>query len=60
MLVFVGTNLGQLFRSTDGGDSWERLPQEFGELRSLHWRPTAYPADRPAHSITVRKSPVAA
>lgn len=58
MLVFMGTNLGQLFRSTDGGDSWERLPHEFGELRALHWRPTTYPADRPAHSITVRKAPV--
>jgi photosystem II stability/assembly factor-like uncharacterized protein len=53
-LLFTYTNLGQLFRSTDGGDHWERLPHEFGELRALHWRPTVYPADRPAHSITVR------
>ena len=53
-LLFTYTNLGQLFRSADGGDHWERLPHEFGELRALHWRPTVYPADRPAHSITVR------
>lgn len=58
MLVFMATNLGQLFRSSDGGDSWERLPHEFGELRALHWRPTVYPADRPPHSMTVRKPPV--
>ena len=54
LVLFVVTNLGQLFRSTDGGDSWIRLPHEFGEVRALHWRPTDYPTDRPAHSITVR------
>ena len=53
-LMFTYTNLGQLFRSTDGGEHWQRLPHEFGELRTLHWRPTQYPANRPAHSITVR------
>jgi photosystem II stability/assembly factor-like uncharacterized protein len=53
-LLFTYTNLGQLFRSTDGGNQWQRLPHEFGELRTLHWRPTQYAADRPAHSITVR------
>ena len=60
LLIFVVTNLGQLFRSTDGGESWVRLPHEFGEVRTLHWRPTHYPADRPAHSITVRPPLVAA
>lgn len=54
LLLFTYTNLGQLFRSTDGGDHWERLPHEFGELRTLCWRPTTYASDRPAHSITVR------
>ena len=53
-LLFTYTNLGQLFRSRDGGETWQRLPHEFGELRALHWRPTQYAADRPAHSITVR------
>ena len=43
-----------VIRSTDGGNQWQRLPNEFGELRTLHWRPTQYAADRPAHSITVR------
>mgnify|MGYP002628361812 FL=1 len=53
-LLFTYTNLGQLFRSADGGNQWQRLPHEFGELRTLHWRPTQYATDRPAHSITVR------
>jgi photosystem II stability/assembly factor-like uncharacterized protein len=53
-LVFMCTNLGQLFRSEDAGLTWTRLPHEFGEVRSLHWRPTNYPKDRPAHSVTVR------
>ncbi len=37
-LMFCATNLGQLFRSSDGGNNWERLAHEFGELRALHWR----------------------
>ena len=41
MLLFVCTNLGELFRSTDGGESWTRLPHLFGELRALHWRALA-------------------
>lgn len=54
LLLFTVTNLGQLFKSTDGGDHWERLPHEFGEVRTLHWRTCDYVDDRPAHSITVR------
>ncbi len=54
MLVFMATNLGQLYRSTDGGDSWKRLPHEFGEVRTLHWRPVEYSPARPKHSITMR------
>lgn len=38
-LIFVGTNLGQLFRSRDGGETWTRLKREFGELRAILWRP---------------------
>ena len=60
LLLLTYTNLGQVYRSLDGGDHWERLPHEFGELRAMHWRPTHYPADRPAHSITVRPPVVAA
>jgi len=54
MLVFVCTNLGQLFRSRDGGASFERLPHEFGELRALAWRPLPAGTRRAEHSITRR------
>jgi photosystem II stability/assembly factor-like uncharacterized protein len=58
-LLFLCTNLGQLFKSVDKGITWERLPHEFGELRALHWRTTEYSDDRPLHSITVRRPPSA-
>jgi photosystem II stability/assembly factor-like uncharacterized protein len=50
--MFMGTNLGQIFRSADGGGSWERLPHEFGELRALHWRPLPPGTRREPHSLT--------
>jgi photosystem II stability/assembly factor-like uncharacterized protein len=43
-LLFVCTNLGQVFRSHDGGESFTRLEREFGEVRALHWRPAAQAA----------------
>jgi photosystem II stability/assembly factor-like uncharacterized protein len=52
MLIFVCTNLGALFRSTDGGESWTRLPHVFGELRALHWRALPAGTRRAAHAIT--------
>ncbi len=51
-LIFLATNLGQLFRSTDGGESFERLPHEFGEIRALHWRQLPQSIRQQAHSIT--------
>jgi hypothetical protein len=41
-----------LFRSTDGGESWTRLPHLFGELRALHWRALAPGTRRAAHVVT--------
>src|SRR5262245_13568604 len=41
MLLFCCTNLGQMFRSTDGGETWEKLKREFGEIRTMLWRPAA-------------------
>ena len=52
MLIFVCTNLGELFRSTDGGESWTRLPHLFGELRALHWRALPRARRRAAHVVT--------
>jgi photosystem II stability/assembly factor-like uncharacterized protein len=39
MLIFACSNLGQLFRSKDGGESWTRLPRELGDVRSMRWMP---------------------
>jgi photosystem II stability/assembly factor-like uncharacterized protein len=52
MLLFACTNLGELFRSDDGGETWARLPHVFGELRALHWRPLLQGMRKAAHSIT--------
>jgi photosystem II stability/assembly factor-like uncharacterized protein len=38
-LLFVATNLGQLYRSTDAGQSWRKMKREFGEVRSIAWQP---------------------
>jgi len=54
MRLYVCTNLGQLFESTDGGEHWLRLPHEFGEIRALAWRPVPAGTRRQPHSITVR------
>lgn len=40
-LVFCASNLGQAFRSTDGGTRWQRLGRDFGEIRSLLWTPAS-------------------
>lgn len=37
-LIYVVTNLGQLFLSRDGGDNWMKIKREFGGVRSVHWR----------------------
>ena len=34
-IVFTVTNLGELYRSLDGGQSWTKLKREFGEVRAL-------------------------
>ena len=52
LLIFVCTNLGQLFRSEDGGETFIRLDHEFGELRALHWRALAAGARQAPHAIT--------
>jgi photosystem II stability/assembly factor-like uncharacterized protein len=38
-LVFVCSNLGEVYRSTDGGRSVRKLAREMGEIRSCLWRP---------------------
>ena len=36
---FVSTIFGKFFRSSDGGETWIKLPRELGEIRSLLWMP---------------------
>ena len=38
-LIYTCTNLGQLYRSEDGGNSWTQLQRQFGEIRALIIRP---------------------
>jgi len=38
-ILFVCTNFGHLFRSTDGGETWQKLKREFGEVRALMLAP---------------------
>lgn len=54
MSLWASTNLGQLFRSLDGGEHWERLLPEFGEVRALHWQPLPEGTRQQAHSVTLR------
>ena len=38
-LLFAATIFGQIFRSTDGGESWQKMPRELGEIRKIAWAP---------------------
>ena len=39
-LVLASSLYGQLFCSHDGGDSWQKVRQEFSEVRALAWMPS--------------------
>ena len=38
-LIYASSVSGQLYRSGDQGESWEKCPREFGEIRALAWAP---------------------
>jgi photosystem II stability/assembly factor-like uncharacterized protein len=38
-VVFAGSRYGYLYRSDDGGDSWQKLWREFSEISSVLWTP---------------------
>ena len=38
-LLFVATIFGQIFKSTDGGASWQKAKRELGEVRMITWAP---------------------
>ena len=38
-IVFAGSRYGYLYRSDDGGDSWNKVWREFSEISSVMWLP---------------------
>lgn len=40
-LVFFCTIFGQIWRSRDGAESWEKMGRELGEIRMIGWAPAA-------------------
>lgn len=38
-LLYAATIFGQIFKSTDGGESWVKLARELGEIRMITWAP---------------------
>ena len=38
-LIFVTTNLGQIIRSNDGGESWTAFKRRLPEVRDIAWLP---------------------
>ena len=38
-LLFAATIFGQIFKSTDGGESWQKMTRELGEIRMITWAP---------------------
>ena len=36
-LIFLCTLFGQIFRSRDGGETWEKMRRELGEVRMIGW-----------------------
>jgi photosystem II stability/assembly factor-like uncharacterized protein len=39
-LVYASSVSGEIYRSTDSGESWGKLEREFGEVRALAWTPS--------------------
>jgi photosystem II stability/assembly factor-like uncharacterized protein len=40
-LIYAASVSGQVYRSTDGGSTWNTIGREFGEIRALAWAPSA-------------------
>jgi photosystem II stability/assembly factor-like uncharacterized protein len=36
-LIYAASVSGEIYRSTDAGQSWDKLTREFGEIRALAW-----------------------
>ena len=42
-LVYAYTVSGQIYRTSNNGETWDKLPREFGEIRALVWLPQTEP-----------------
>jgi len=38
-LIYASSVSGEIYRSTNAGQSWTKLAREFGEIRALAWTP---------------------
>ena len=38
-LLYCATIFGQIFKSTDGGERWQKMRRELGEVRMITWAP---------------------
>lgn len=38
-MMYAATIFGQIFKSTDGGESWTKMKRELGEIRMITWAP---------------------
>lgn len=38
-LIFAAATLGQIYRSTDGGETWTAITRRLSEIRALAWMP---------------------
>ncbi len=38
-LLYAATIFGQIFKSIDGGQSWQKMHRELGEIRMIGWAP---------------------
>ncbi len=50
-LIYAGTKYGDLFRSRDGGCSWQKEWREFSEITAIAWTPVSAPLRAHAQSI---------
>ncbi len=47
-LILCNSIFGEIFRSTDGGETWQRMDRVLGEIREIAWQ--AVPRSEPGLS----------
>ncbi|RMF07619.1 MAG: hypothetical protein D6763_11825 [Alphaproteobacteria bacterium] len=54
MLLFCHSIMGEIYRSLDGGETWEKMEKFLGELREVVWAPVPeqFLSDRPKAWVT--------